>query len=211
MSALQKSLTEVQSAQRELATCSDTARRRRLAVFILARSYGGDPAYRLGERRWQDLLRADGQPRKGVISAPSSRASHRLTVSSADPLQAVEDLSIPTEAEYRSCTPETIASWEGQVDRSAKRRIGLEIRGVCRALWLSVLWAGRDPSPLRREWYHSADLQPYWGWARRLSTSAEASEKMVQYLRGLLWSWSERSDGRNHSGAKLLARYEEMT
>ena len=53
-------------------------------------------------------------------------------------------------------------------DFSDLRDINLELRGLSRAIWLALLWAGGDVFPFkRRRWYHHQELVTYWpiAWA----------------------------------------------
>lgn len=84
------------------------------------------------------------------------------------------------------------------------RVLNHELRGVSRALWLAVLWSGRDPSSLRSRWYHPSDLGRYWVAAyeaQRLPGTA----CLIQYGRALVWRYAELSTrGHTHAAHTII-------
>jgi len=187
----------------------------------LAQSYGCTES-----PRWAAMLRKDGSPRAGAIDhAPRPHFTHRITAKTGHLLVEINRITAPREAELRVKCYRAPQQWQADVQRTAAKRLNLEINGCKRALWLAMLWMGADVSSLRESYYHADEFPSrnewaarrhpvpgytnYWAWAWKLSQDGCSLDRMIQYMRGLLWAWSSRTGG-THSGEHMLRAIEDL-
>ena len=190
----------------QLGVARSAGRRQHLHTAILANRYGCGPGH-----RWAGLLRKDGTPRTGAID-PAPAPVWLSTLGPRGPFPAIEvdRLSMPTDTELRISDMIAPEQWTADTNRTAAKRLHKEIRGVTRALWLYLLWSGADVSTLRSSYYHHEDVAPYWPWAWKLLQNGDCLDRLLCYLRGLLWAWSLRSGHKSHAGEAFLCGVEAL-
>ncbi len=91
-------------------------------------------------------------------------------------------------SELWGVSPAEAAGWLAKMGLGQLNR---ELRGISRALWLSCLWGRLDVETIRAEWYHWADVAPYWPAAWACSRDPAAMAQLIDYGRAVAQAYTD--------------------